>query len=43
MNTQDKQLENYLEFAREIVQKTLELCQKQQAEKDRKFKIGQQN
>lgn len=43
MDTQYKQIENYLEFVREIVQKTLELYQAQQAEKDKKMQMCQKN
>lgn len=43
MDTQHKQIENYLEFVREVVQKTLELYQAQQAEKDKQLQLCQKN
>ena len=43
MDTQHQQIENYLEFIKEIVQKTVELCQRQQAKKDQQLKLNQKN
>ncbi|WP_013320413.1 hypothetical protein [Gloeothece verrucosa] len=43
MDTQHQQIENYLEFAREVMQKTLELCQAQQAQRDKKLQLCQKN